>query len=66
MLFSGNKNANGSSWFGLWAATKNDEINKENYVPKETISDIIVEILATHNKITNGLRVVNDNATNSN
>ncbi len=58
MIFSGSKNTNGFSRFGLWTQTKNETVVKNTYIPKETMTDVIVEILATHNKINDGLRMI--------
>lgn len=66
ILFSGSKNVNGFSWFGLRTQKKNDAITQNVYVPKETITDVIIDVLATHNKIKDGLRMVVNNTDASN
>ena len=63
MLFSGSKNTNGFSWFGLRVQTKNDAISKNIYVPHETTTDVIIDILATHNKIADGLHIIGTHST---
>lgn len=66
MLFSGSKSTNGFSWFGLRTQTKNEAISKNIYVPNETMTDVIIDILVTHNKIAEGLHVVGIKSTSSN
>lgn len=66
MLFSGTKNTNGFSWFGLRTQTKNESLQEKRYVPNETMTDVIIDVLTTHNRIGEWLRMVGSNSTQSN